>query len=379
MKEEVKEGFRKQGVRVSEEIEKVRNKFRESEKRWKEERDKLKSRIEELEGKMEKTENRDIEEGERSRTISRGVNEGIGNKIKEEERRKNVMIKGVMVKKGRRRVAIKELSDSIRVKAEIVEVRKIGGGGEGGRKMVVVRLKSEEQRMEVWNRKKLLKGRKERILDDWTWKKRRMRWSLERIAREEEKKGRKVWIGYGKIRIDEKWWRWNEEEEVLKDKNGNLKKGEGVRGEKRMEFFWNVAGIRNKRRDFWRKVEEWDMVVMSETWLDKKRWDRSRGYLPKGFRWKVQLAERKNKKGRAMEGMLLGIRKGLGVEEVKAKETESLMEVALEVEGRKWSVIGVYVRGDIERKLEKLNEWTERKEENDRILIGGDFNARRKD
>lgn len=30
---------------------------------------------------------------------------------------------------------------------------------------------------------------------------------MEEIAREEEGKGKKVWVGYGKIRIDEKWWR----------------------------------------------------------------------------------------------------------------------------------------------------------------------------
>lgn len=33
-------------------------------------------------------------------------------------------------------------------------------------------------------------------------------------------------VGYGKIRIDEKWWRWDEEGEVLKDGRGN-KMGQG--------------------------------------------------------------------------------------------------------------------------------------------------------
>ncbi|KAL6418378.1 hypothetical protein ACFW04_012164 [Cataglyphis niger] len=178
MKEEVKEGIREQGIRVSEELEKVRKEFRESEKKWKEEREELKSHIKKLEGKIEKIKNRDVGEGEGSRAVSREVNEGIGNKIKElesrmqrrerEERRKNVLIKGVEVKKGRRRVAVEKLFESIEIKSEIEEVRKIVGGVEGGREMVVVKLKSEEQRTEVWNRKKLLKSRKERILDDWT-------------------------------------------------------------------------------------------------------------------------------------------------------------------------------------------------------------------
>lgn len=56
---------------------------------------------------------------------------------------------------------------------------------------------------------------------------------MEEIAREEEGKGRKVWVRYGKIRIDEKWWRWDEEGEVLRDGRGNKMgegQGEGRRG-----------------------------------------------------------------------------------------------------------------------------------------------------
>ncbi|KAL6416917.1 hypothetical protein ACFW04_013086 [Cataglyphis niger] len=117
-------------------------------------------------------------------------------------------------------------------------------------------------------------------------------------------------------------------------------------------------------------------MVLSETWLDRKRWDSSRGYLPKGNRWEVQLMERRNKKGRAMGGMLLGIKKELKVEEVKVKKRNGLIEVALKVEGRKWNVIEMYVREDLEMKLEELNEWMERKKENSCILIGGNFNAR---
>ncbi|KAL6417641.1 hypothetical protein ACFW04_012599 [Cataglyphis niger] len=171
-------------------------------------------RIKGLEEKMERLGNGDTGKREGNMVNGREGSEAIRNKLNEienrmerrerEERRRNVLIKGVEVKEGRRRVAVEELFDSIGIKAEIEEVRKIGGSVEEGREMMVIRLKNEDQKREVWNKKKLLKGRKERILEDWTWKERRMRWSLERIAKGEEKKGRKVWIGYGKIRIDEK-------------------------------------------------------------------------------------------------------------------------------------------------------------------------------
>lgn len=38
----------------------------------------------------------------------------------------------------------------------------------------------------------------------------------------------RVWIGYGRIRIEEQWWRWNEEEEVLRDGKENLFMGRGI-------------------------------------------------------------------------------------------------------------------------------------------------------
>lgn len=44
----------------------------------------------------------------------------------------------------------------------------------------------EEQRREVMEKKRRLRGRKKRIVDDLTWKKRKMRWKLENIARMEE-------------------------------------------------------------------------------------------------------------------------------------------------------------------------------------------------
>ncbi|KAL6419261.1 hypothetical protein ACFW04_013991 [Cataglyphis niger] len=86
---------------------------------------------------------------------------------------------------------------------------------------------------------------------------------------------------------------------------------------------------------------------MNETWFDRKGWNRSRGYLPKEFRWEVQLAERKNKKGRAMQGMLIGIRKELEVEQVKTKKMEGLMEVALKLY---FLVLASRLSGEVEKK-----------------------------
>jgi len=50
---------------------------------------------------------------------------------------------------------------------------------------------------------------------------------------------------------------------------------------------------------------------MMETWLDRKGWEKIRMRLPNEFNWEAQAAKKKNKKGRAYGGMLLGIKKGI--------------------------------------------------------------------
>lgn len=66
------------------------------------------------------------------------------------------------------------------------------GDKEKGREIVIVKLGDEEQKREAMEKKSKLRGRKEKILKDWTWKKRRMRWRLEEIVRNEKKKGKRV-------------------------------------------------------------------------------------------------------------------------------------------------------------------------------------------
>lgn len=75
--------------------------------------------------------------------------------------------------------------------------------------------------------------------------------------------------------------------------------------------FWNVAKLENKNVDFSKGLKKWDVVLMMETWLEDKGWERIRRKLPKEFVWSMQPAVRINKKGMAREGLVMGIRKGI--------------------------------------------------------------------
>jgi len=124
------------------------------------------------------------------------------------------------------------------VEVEIKEVWRVAVEKEKMREMVGIKIEEPERRKEILEKRRNLRGRRERIMEDWTWRERRMRWRLVELAREEERKGRNVRIGYGKIKIGENWWRWDEEEEVLRDNKGMVRmegEGEGEGGKKGKE------------------------------------------------------------------------------------------------------------------------------------------------
>lgn len=43
-----------------------------------------------------------------------------------------------------------------------------------------------------------------------------------------------------------------------------------------------IAGLENKNKDFWRELEEWQVIVMREMWLDEKWWRKVKEMLPGG-------------------------------------------------------------------------------------------------
>lgn len=48
--------------------------------------------------------------------------------------------------------------------------------------------------------------------------------------------------------------------------------------------FWNVAGLENKDRVVWRYLEGFDLVVLTETWMEEGPWNGMKRNLPAGFK-----------------------------------------------------------------------------------------------
>ncbi|KMQ89063.1 hypothetical protein RF55_11345 [Lasius niger] len=177
--------------RISDEMEKMREELQQREEKWREEKREMKEKIQGLEMRIQEMEGklmRKIKEGGRlvegGGRRGKGMEEemadkmkGIGRKMelkKREERKNNIVIRSLEEGEGEIRKGVEKVLEEIGVKVKIDEVRRVGGkyAKEGG--MVVVKLGSREQKRDVIEKKKRLKGRKIRIEDDLTWKERKI-------------------------------------------------------------------------------------------------------------------------------------------------------------------------------------------------------------
>lgn len=88
-----------------------------------------------------------------------------------EERKKNILIKGLEEKERRRREMAEEVIKKMGIEVDIKEIKRIEGDREKngvGKEMVLKKLEKKEQKRRIVECKKKLRERKEIILEDWT-------------------------------------------------------------------------------------------------------------------------------------------------------------------------------------------------------------------
>ena len=72
---------------------------------------------------------------------------------------------------------------------------------------------------------------------------------------------------------------------------------------------------------------------MSETWVEKKDGEMVERWLPDGYIWEKQWARRESERGRAIGGMILGVRKELEVGEGGGGGKEGIMAKKVKIGG----------------------------------------------
>ncbi|XP_018307231.1 trichohyalin-like [Mycetomoellerius zeteki] len=335
MGKEIEENIGKKMEKMLGQIEQIRKEWREEKQVRDEEKKKDKEEwLDERRGIESRLENLEWERERRER----------------EKRRNNIVIRGVEVW-GEKRMEqeVKEfIRDNLKTEVEVNKAFKLRMRGD--RSTVVAEISSWGQKREIMVKKKELKSGIF-IDDDLTRKEREIQKYLREKATEENRKGNKTRVGYRKIFLKDRWYRWDEKEKKLVEEKERLV---------------------NKCEETWRYLENFDILGLTETWVEEERWQKLKENLPKEFEWWSIPAERESKKGRAKGGIIMAARRNK--KEIKIEKVDKgIMEMKLELEGNSWRIFTIYsqkIDETMDRILERLQE------EEELLLLGGDFNAR---
>lgn len=90
-------------------------------------------------------------------------------------------------------------------------------------------------------------------------------------------------------------------------------------------IFWNTAGIGNKDEEFWKYLREFDIINLTETWIELKKLEEGRKMATERIHMGNTRCIQRQKKGRSAGGMITGIRKTLKVKNVGKEKKRYFM------------------------------------------------------
>lgn len=192
---EIKEEMRTNSVIITE-MQKMQKEFLDREKAWEKEKDSLKEKLQLLEKRYEDQEKR--------------------------MRSNNIIIKGLHTDDRKTSEIVQEFLESdLQVNCSVKSaelIKKVENTS-----IIKVELENKEDKSQVMKNKKKLKGKAIYIDNDYTPIERKMHMIIRQKANEERKKGSDIKIFYDKVRVNDKYFVWNNqtaslEERVLADR-----------------------------------------------------------------------------------------------------------------------------------------------------------------
>lgn len=123
-------------------------------------------------------------------------------------------------------------------------------------------------------------------------------------------------------------------------------------------MFWNVAGIGNKDKEFWRHIRTYDFISLSETWMEKKGWEKIKDRLSDTHKWACSYAIKKSKKGRARGRFIIGKKKDWDLAQgnnLIQREEEGIIITEMSLDREKLSIISIYGEQGGKNVEEKVN------------------------
>lgn len=67
--------------------------------------------------------------------------------------------------------------------------------------------------------------------------------------------------------------------------------------------FWNIAGIINKCDETWEYLDNFDIIGLTETWIEEEEWKKIKDKMSNKFNWICTPARKENTKGRGRGGL----------------------------------------------------------------------------
>jgi flagellar biosynthesis GTPase FlhF len=197
----------------------------EERKRWEKERDDEREAWKREKGAERERWEREWERwrGEKKELESRirGLEEER-DRAERERRKRNVVIRGTDWGEESNEGAVEEfIKEKLKIEVGVEKTRKVKVGGKD--KIMIAMLKSWEEKLKVMREKSKL-GKGIYIDDDLTRRERELQQRLRGIARARREKGEWVKIGYKKLKIGYRWYRWNEREEKLEEEERRVVK-----------------------------------------------------------------------------------------------------------------------------------------------------------
>lgn len=184
------------------EMKELREEWKKKQEEWERVKLNFEMRINELESKKDQNEE-----------MKEKIREVLWKEEKRErrEKRNNIVIKGadIPMKETPREAAEEIVKQNLQVEAPIEEAYWVRGRRGGS--FMVVKFKEWQQKMEIMMKKNKLKGKRLFIDNDLTKKERDIQREIAQVARAEKEQGAQVKIGYKKLRVNEKIFKWKEE------------------------------------------------------------------------------------------------------------------------------------------------------------------------
>lgn len=135
--------------------------------------------------------------------------------------------------------------------------------------------------------------------------------------------------------------------------------------------------MRKKSVEIRNYLEKFNIIALSETWVEEKPIESIEKSLPDNFNWKWITAVREKVKGRPAGGLAIGTRKDIEATDWKGNSRGCWAGLKVKVDNRWINIISVYnntkskeLRKELEIELEEAHL------KGEETILGGDLNAR---